>query len=117
MKTLTSIALAGALAATSVGMTATAADAGGRNHYRPHYHHHSYNPGPAIVAGTVFGLAVGALAAQTFAPPPYYPPAPVLYPAPDPHVQWCAATYRSYDARSDTWVDYQGITRRCIAPY
>jgi hypothetical protein len=69
------------------------------------------------VAGTVFGLAVGALASQAFAAPAYYPPPPVLYPAPDPHIQWCAATYNSYDARTDTWVDFQGITRRCIAPY
>jgi hypothetical protein len=131
MNAFTSIALAGALAAAGVGATATGASADGRHHYYRPYAHNSYNPGPAIVAGTVFGLAAGVIASQAFAAPAYYPPAPVYYYPPpppppmqypayasaDPHIQWCAATYNSYNVQTDTWVDFQGVARRCIAPY
>ena len=33
------------------------------------------------------------------------------------HVRWCAARYRSYDARSDTWQPYHGPRRHCRSPY
>jgi hypothetical protein len=33
------------------------------------------------------------------------------------HVEWCAARYRSYDARTDTWQPYHGPRRYCWSPY
>ena len=33
------------------------------------------------------------------------------------HVEWCAARYRSYDARSDTYQPYHGERRHCRSPY
>jgi hypothetical protein len=33
------------------------------------------------------------------------------------HVEWCAARYRSYDARSDTWQPYDGPRDYCRSPY
>lgn len=33
------------------------------------------------------------------------------------HVRWCYNHYRSYDARSDTYVTYSGRVRRCRSPF
>ncbi|MFN0264332.1 BA14K family protein [Tepidamorphus sp. 3E244] len=33
------------------------------------------------------------------------------------HVNWCHSRYRSYDARSNTWVSYSGDVRQCRSPY
>lgn len=33
------------------------------------------------------------------------------------HVEWCAARYRSYDLRSDTWQPYDGPRVYCRSPY
>jgi hypothetical protein len=33
------------------------------------------------------------------------------------HVEWCAARYRSYDVRTDTWQPYHGPRRHCRSPY
>jgi opacity protein-like surface antigen len=33
------------------------------------------------------------------------------------HVRWCHNRYRSYNARSNTWVAYSGRVRQCISPY
>lgn len=33
------------------------------------------------------------------------------------HIDWCYARYRSYEARSNTWVSYSGRVRQCISPY
>jgi hypothetical protein len=124
-----SVALAGALALSAIAVSATGASAGNwphhnnypryqTQHYRPAP---SYDPGPAIIAGTFFGLALGALAQPYPAYPAYPPPPPAptyYYPAyGDPHFQWCAATYGNYDSRTDTWTDYRGVPHRCIEPY
>lgn len=63
---LAALTLAGSLAATTVS-----ADA------RPwhHFHHHHHGFGPALAAGVIGGLALGALAARPYyyyAEPPYY---------------------------------------------
>lgn len=33
------------------------------------------------------------------------------------HVEWCAARYRSYDVRTDTFQPYHGPRRHCRSPY
>jgi hypothetical protein len=33
------------------------------------------------------------------------------------HVEWCAARYRSYDVRTDTYQPYHGPRRQCWSPY
>ena len=66
-----------------------------------------------------------------YAPAPvYYPPPPVVYRAPPPpvyyyaatawnqaHVDWCSATYRSYNPATDTFTGYDGYPHRCVGPY
>jgi BA14K-like protein len=33
------------------------------------------------------------------------------------HVAWCYDRYRSYNARTNTWVSYSGNVNQCISPY
>jgi len=33
------------------------------------------------------------------------------------HVQWCSSHYRSYNARTDTWVGNNGVRYRCNSGY
>lgn len=33
------------------------------------------------------------------------------------HVNWCYSRYRSYDARSNTFVSYGGRVKQCFSPY
>lgn len=33
------------------------------------------------------------------------------------HVRWCMDRYRSYNARTNTWVSYSGRVRQCVSPY
>ncbi|MHA1549182.1 MAG: BA14K family protein [Alphaproteobacteria bacterium] len=126
-----SIALAGALAASTLAAATTGASA----HYRHHRHHnhHYVGPGP-LVAGAIFGLAIGAFAnaarpAPYPAPVPYdyrpplsygqasYGYAPVAGPAHSPHSDWCVAQYASYNHADNTWRDFQGRVQVCISPY
>ena len=123
MRTLTSVALAGAIAASAFAATATSAAAGGGwygHHGAPVYNHYYYGPDAgAVAAGAIIGLAFGALAAQAFAPTPYYyayPPAPV-YPVYSPHVAWCSAQFDSYNPATNTWVDFYGVVHVCNGPY
>lgn len=54
-----------------------------------------------IVGGAIAGAAVRAEAADD-----------------DRHISWCEARYRSYDARSDTFIQRAGYPPvRCISPY
>lgn len=127
MNSFVSAALAGAVALTAVGMSATGASADRwHQQYGP-----SYGPpprhddvGPALVAGAIFGLAVGSMmqpepvypaypAYPAYAPPP--PPDYGAYAA-DGHFDWCSATYESYNGETDTWIDYRGVPHRCISP-
>jgi hypothetical protein len=132
MKILTSIVVAGALAATSIAATATGASADGWDHqgwdhHRP-YHHNSQviyrsspDAGGALFAGALLGLAFGAIASNSFAEPQpqplELPPPHPNYAAADDHYAWCARTYRSYNGETDTFFDFQGIERRCVTPY
>ncbi len=118
MRNLKTLLLAGTLAAAAL-MTSTTADAG-RWHRHYGYYGGGWNPGGALVAGTVLGLAIGSLAAPRYYYDPYppyyaYPPAPP-YVGSDPHIDWCTATYRSYNGETDTWVDASGVARRCLGP-
>jgi hypothetical protein len=119
MKTLVSVAVAGALGLGAVAASATGASANGWNngywgHPRPHYvYRGAPDNGGAIVAGTLFGLFAGAIAADALNNPP--PPAyPVYASSYEEHVAWCHQTYASYDPRTDTWVDFEGVAHQCI---
>ncbi len=122
MNRFVSATLAGAMALSVVGVSATGASA-------DRWHHHygpSYGPaprhddvGPALLAGTIFGLAVGSMMQpqptyRAYAPPPS-PPHYAGYAA-ERHFQWCSATYETYNGETDTWIDYRGVQRRCIGP-
>ncbi len=103
-------------------------------------------PGVGFAAGALVGLGVGAIVAtprpyypparayyppvrphyppvRAYYPPPavYYPPPPVYtYPATawnQAHVDYCRATYRSYNVATDTFMGYDGYPHRCISPY
>lgn len=112
-------ALALSVASLSVVGTAEARD----RHYR-HYH----GGGDAVAAGVV-GLAAGAILGSALARPRYYEPVTV-YPAPrrvyvqevpvyavEPWTaEWysyCADRYRTFDARSGTYMGYDGFRRFC----
>jgi hypothetical protein len=134
MRTLVSVALAGAIAAATVATGAGIASADwnggyGRTHanlgwngppsgydWHRRPHDHGWNPG-AAAAGMVLGFTLGALATPPY---PYYdypppPPAPYAYRV-EAHINWCSATYPSYNAENDTWLDYGGIIHPCIGP-
>lgn len=144
MKALTSIALASLVVAASA-TGASAGEWGGpggwkRHGGHPRAHHQTYYQAPdaggALLAGAILGLTFGLLANQAFAEPepyyqqePAYDPEPIYEPEYEPrpfqhadagayldHVERCKATYRSYNEESDTFVDFQGVVRRCLEP-
>jgi hypothetical protein len=128
MKSVARLALAGALASALLAPTVISAAAGGGHdrdwrRHRPHHHHsHRWDPGPAILGGAVLGLTLGALANPYYypPPPPLYAPYPPSHPAyyyDDEHIAYCSAMYRSYDAETDTWVDFNGVIHQCVGPY
>lgn len=57
-------------------------------------------------------FAAGALIAGAAQPAPVY-----AAPAPNPHVDWCARTYRSYNPYDNTFQPYHGPRAYCISPY
>ena len=81
---------------------------GERYRYRSHRHRHYYDgyyystPWWLFTAPLVIG---GTYAAGRH------------YHGGDRHVQWCYDRYRSYNARTNTWVSYSGEVRQCISPY
>ncbi|MFN0264331.1 BA14K family protein [Tepidamorphus sp. 3E244] len=106
MKTLTALAMAGALVA---GLAVT-------------------NPAPAKAdGGLVTGLIIGGIAGHVITRhhDGYYDR---RYYArrhhhrsgswrTRRHVNWCHSQYRSYDAYDNTWVSYSGNVRQCRSPY
>ncbi len=124
-KKLAAAGLTLALAATAVPLTAGTADAGWRGHHGHYYHgptryyhgpsryyYRHHDNGGAVAAG-ILGLAAGAIAAGAIAnSQPVYPaPAPV-YGRSD-HEAYCYSKYRSYDARTDTYLGYDGYRHYC----
>lgn len=105
----------------------------GKNYYKGNNHSNGWNPGAALATGAILGLAFGALAAPTYYyPPPVYayppppPPPPPVYPtyysgyqgpANPQHVSWCYSKYRSYNARYNTWIGYDGLAHQCVSPF
>ena len=140
MKIVASLAAAGLIAATSLASTTVTANAGGKNWHggyggKPHYTNNYYyykggngwNSGAALATGALLGFGIGALAT---APRYYEPPPPRVYYAPPPppeygyyagptaqHISWCESRYRSYDARNNTFVGYDGYLHECVSPY
>lgn len=120
MNRLVSAALAGALAIGGVSASAVAVSA--NPYYGPHYYsyHRYHDDGVGYVAAGILGLTAGLVASQMLSPePPPPPPYPYYasgYGNDDSHIQWCEATYRSYNPETDLWRDYQGVFRRCLGP-
>lgn len=48
---------------------------------------------------------------------PVYRERVYVRPAGNAHVNWCYNRYRSYNARTDTYVSYGGRVRYCNSPY
>lgn len=74
--------------------------------YRRHYGNYGYNGADAAIA-TIFGMVAGAIANSAMNAPSRNR---VIG---DDHVQRCAARFRSYDARSDTYMGYDGFRHTC----
>jgi hypothetical protein len=124
MKVLASAALATALAVGSVAGITTSASADPYYPYHHHAHYYGYHDdGGGYLAAGILGLATGFVAAQVFAPAPPPPPPPYPYYTvgyggdDDAHIQWCEATFKSYNPETDLWRDFQGVPHRCQGPY
>jgi hypothetical protein len=128
MRKLTSVALVGALAMAAASVATGNAEAGGKRHSHHHYYGSApYDPGAAIVTGAIVGLTFGTLAAPVLYPPYYgspagygYAPPPPPYFAPasgNPHMDWCEATYETYDPETNLWTDYRGVPHQCVGPF
>lgn len=80
---------------------------------RPHYRRHNdglWYPLAAFAAGALIG---GAIASQ-----PSPAPVPRGGNGVNPrHYQWCEGRYRTYDAYSNTFVNYNGMRQQCLSPY
>jgi hypothetical protein len=70
-----------------------------RRHWRHRHHHHHDNDAGAAAAGAIFGLALGAIAANAAAN--------------NNAVAYCSQRYRSYDPRSGTYLGYDGYRHPC----
>src|SRR5690606_18632449 len=105
--------------------------------YERHHHHHRFRRGPVVVwhehsSGDAFvagmmGLALGAIiAGAAAAPEPVYdlpadyypaPPAPLdgtLEPWTPAWYDWCARRFRSFDAKSGTYMGFDGKRHFCV---
>jgi hypothetical protein len=95
-----------------------------RGDWRPHRHYHrgwrGGNGGGAFAAG-VLGFGLGAIVGGAIASDQYNRRGDRLIgpvysyggPSYNAHVQACYARYRSYDARTDTFLGYDGYRHRC----
>jgi hypothetical protein len=82
-------------------------------YYNGHRGYRDYRRGYREYNGFWFPLAAFAAGALIVgaAPPP------VVAVAPNPHVDWCARTYRSYNPYDNTFQPYHGPRAYCISPY
>jgi hypothetical protein len=106
-KTIIAVGLATALAATGFAGSAAAGP-----YYWHHHHHYRYDPGPAIVAGTIFGMIGAALADDGYYGHPYDG-----YGGPRSHVAWCEWRYRTYNPATDMFYARPGVQEYCRSPY
>ncbi|WP_127752523.1 MULTISPECIES: BA14K family protein [unclassified Devosia] len=91
-----------------------------RGDWRPRRHHHRGwrgNGGGAVAAGVLgFGLGAivgGAIANDNRRGDRLIGPVYDYGPSYSAHVRACYARYRSYDARTDTFLGYDGYRHRC----
>ncbi len=125
------------LSTAVIATMATALPAAEARDWRRH-HYHSRSNGDAVAAG-VIGLAAGALIGGALASQPrYYEPEPtyiIREPRPAPvrryyrddyyrasyepwspeWYRYCSDRYRSFDARSGTFMGYDGLRHFCQA--
>ena len=82
----------------------------GYHDYRPGYRRYNgfWFPPAAFIAGAIIG---GAIAGQQ------PPPARVVRPSGNAHVEWCYNRYRSYRASDNTFQPYNGPRKQCYSPY
>ncbi len=103
-------ALAGAGFADSALARPPGPPPGSWSHGHPRYHRGGSDIGPAIVAGTVFGL-IGAAIANSY-DRPYYRTG-----GPRSHVAWCEWRYKTYNPATDTYYARPGVPAYCHSPY
>jgi hypothetical protein len=137
--------LSAALAATTFAALPAAEARDRYRHFEPRHHHvHRHSNGDAVAAG-ILGLAAGAIIMGAIAQPDlgapvyreriyrepvyepdYYPPAPrrrvVVYdraasvePWTPAWYRYCENRYRSFNARSGTFMGYDGAEHFCVA--
>jgi len=79
----------------------------------------------AFVGGLVGGVVGGVIGSSTRRRSPdvvYVEPRrvyrePVYVDRGNAHINWCYSRYRSYQARSNTYVSYSGRVKQCFSPY
>lgn len=73
----------------------------------------------AFVGGLVGGIVGGAIGSSRRRDRGvvYVERRPVYVDRGSAHVNWCYNRYRSYDARTDTYISYGGRARYCNSPY
>ena len=78
-------------------------------------HHRDSHVGAAILGGVLGGIIGGSIAnsrRDTLPPRRVYRRSAL-----QDHIAWCERRYRSYDARSDTYINNRGRERYCNSPY
>lgn len=111
--------VAAALAASTVLVAVSPADAQWRG--RHHYHHRGggWGGGGAVLGGLAAGALIGgALASRPYYDygpgPGYYYGGPPVYAAPGgDDVAYCMQRFKSYDPRSGTYLGYDGYRHPC----
>ena len=129
MRIFGTVLAAAALAATAAATPASAAPVVGGAHlgaavpgltetvqWRRHYHgpryyhrHRGGNAAAGVAAGLAAGAILGGVIASQAAQPRYAAPG-VITPE---DIAWCAQRYRSYDARTGTYLGYDGYRHPC----
>ena len=100
--TLTMVAMA-----TIVSLTAVSSAQA--SHKR---HHRAGDVALGVLGGLIISGAIANSRREAF------PAQPVRRrPARGSHFDWCERRYRSYDARSDTFIGYDRREHYCISPY
>lgn len=86
---------------------------GGYAYYNGHRGYRRHRDGYREHNGWWFPLAAFAAGALIVGAAP---PAPVVV-APNPHVDWCRAHYRSYNPYDNTFQPHYGPRAYCLSPY
>ncbi|MEJ0097451.1 MAG: BA14K family protein [Bauldia sp.] len=112
MKKILALGLAAAMAAGTIAATSTEASA--RPHYWPQ---HNFNHGHYWGGGGGPSFFFGFGAPNYYYPDYYYAPPLPVYNYGSAHIRWCAQTYKTYNARTDTFFVRPGVPARCVAPF